>query len=208
MDTSLLRELRRLELMLDFLEVWFFFFWLACGIWAAMLAESKNRSGKGWGVLALIFGPTVFFVLGFLPVLDCGDDEFFSLGNPLPRRRKCPHCAETIKAEAKVCKHCGRDVPEIPTQEQATARPQAQRPHEQAHAAPPEQEPPSPTARYCHSCGASAPLDATSCPVCLRDLPARAIFCPGCAHDISFKPDVCPGCGSALRWRKREEQTA
>jgi hypothetical protein len=24
--------------------------------------------------------------------------------------RKCPHCAESIKAEAKVCKHCGRDV--------------------------------------------------------------------------------------------------
>lgn len=26
-------------------------------------------------------------------------------------RRKCPHCAEWIKPEASVCKHCGRDVP-------------------------------------------------------------------------------------------------
>jgi hypothetical protein len=24
--------------------------------------------------------------------------------------RKCPHCAEFIKLDAKVCKHCGRDV--------------------------------------------------------------------------------------------------
>lgn len=24
--------------------------------------------------------------------------------------RKCPHCAESIKAEANVCKHCGRTV--------------------------------------------------------------------------------------------------
>ena len=27
-------------------------------------------------------------------------------------RRKCPHCAEMIKADAKVCRFCGRDVPE------------------------------------------------------------------------------------------------
>lgn len=26
------------------------------------------------------------------------------------RHKTCPHCAETILAEAKVCKHCGRDI--------------------------------------------------------------------------------------------------
>jgi len=25
--------------------------------------------------------------------------------------KKCPHCAELVKTEATVCKHCGRDLP-------------------------------------------------------------------------------------------------
>lgn len=32
--------------------------------------------------------------------------------------RACPYCAETIKAAAVVCKHCGRDLPD-PTSEDA-----------------------------------------------------------------------------------------
>ena len=27
-----------------------------------------------------------------------------------PKHKKCPHCAEEILVDAKVCKHCGRDV--------------------------------------------------------------------------------------------------
>ena len=28
--------------------------------------------------------------------------------------RKCPFCSEHIKPDAKVCRYCGRDLPEIP----------------------------------------------------------------------------------------------
>jgi tRNA(Ile2) C34 agmatinyltransferase TiaS len=33
------------------------------------------------------------------------------------RNKKCPFCAETIKAEAVVCKHCHRTLPEQQSQE-------------------------------------------------------------------------------------------
>jgi predicted amidophosphoribosyltransferase len=28
------------------------------------------------------------------------------------KRAKCPSCAEWVQASAKVCKHCGRDIPQ------------------------------------------------------------------------------------------------
>ena len=36
---------------------------------------------------------------------------------PIVSTKKCPHCAELIQTEAKICKHCGRNVSEkiIPT---------------------------------------------------------------------------------------------
>ncbi|MDR3457756.1 MAG: hypothetical protein P4N60_09950 [Verrucomicrobiae bacterium] len=30
--------------------------------------------------------------------------------------KKCPFCAETVKLEAKVCKHCGRDLEPVNSQ--------------------------------------------------------------------------------------------
>jgi thiol-disulfide isomerase/thioredoxin len=32
------------------------------------------------------------------------------VGTPVDNRRRCPHCAEYILIQAKICKHCGSQV--------------------------------------------------------------------------------------------------
>jgi rRNA maturation endonuclease Nob1 len=49
--------------------------------------------------------------LPVLLIIGIGVYLFGKKGDLFASRRKCPHCAEWIKAEAVVCRYCGRDVP-------------------------------------------------------------------------------------------------
>lgn len=62
------------------------------------VAKGKGRSGALWGLLTLIFSPLVFIIVLCLAKVETDT------------ARKCPFCAELIKVEAIVCKHCGRDI--------------------------------------------------------------------------------------------------
>lgn len=41
-------------------------FWLLCGIGAAMIAQSKGRSGFGWFIAGVLFGPLALLTVGFM----------------------------------------------------------------------------------------------------------------------------------------------
>lgn len=78
---------------------------------ARNIAKKKGRSTFGW------FWLCFFFPIAFILLLTLDDSiqkqvvEEFRRKDELDREfRKCPYCAEYIKREAKVCKHCGRDV--------------------------------------------------------------------------------------------------
>jgi len=78
-----------------------FITWFILSILVGVYASSKGRSGIGYFFISLILSPLIGFIIALVvkPTMREGS-----------KLRKCPFCAEDIKAEAIVCKHCGKDV--------------------------------------------------------------------------------------------------
>lgn len=77
------------------------------GIIASSIASAKGRSSANWFFIGFLFGP-----IGVLAAAVASKDlqAIAERGVEQGVNRKCPFCAEVIKSEAIVCKHCGREV--------------------------------------------------------------------------------------------------
>lgn len=71
--------------------------WLACGVVAAMIAQSRGGSGCLWFGLGVLFGP-----FGLLFSFASGSD------------RKCPHCQSRIHLQATRCPKCQAELGKQP----------------------------------------------------------------------------------------------
>ena len=82
--------------------------WICFGIASSMFMVSKGRSGCGGLLLGLLLGP-----VGLIIALATKKDEKALEMEKIKSgdNKKCPFCAEVVKKEAVVCKHCGRDLP-------------------------------------------------------------------------------------------------
>ena len=95
----------------------FLLVWLGCGVATALIAGLKNRSSFQWLLIGLIGGMIALVVIAAMEKLPStvvvrGQA---SEGSPATDTRACPHCAETIRAAAKVCRFCQRDVEPLAT---------------------------------------------------------------------------------------------
>ena len=94
----------------------FFIFWVGFSVVVGIAASKRNRSGALWFFLSLIFSP----LLAGLFVLALGDSKppsryhpgQFVEAEPRPKtfgpilEKKCPDCAEIVKADARICRFC------------------------------------------------------------------------------------------------------
>ena len=69
------------------------------GIVGSIIARRKGRSPIWWFILCALF-PLLIIVVALLPPM-------VSKGYT----KKCPYCAEIIKEDSIVCKHCDREQP-------------------------------------------------------------------------------------------------
>jgi hypothetical protein len=61
----------------------------------------------GWALATFLLSPLLIIIILVLSKKEDSPKSLAAQGS-----KKCPFCAEEIKAEAVVCKHCGKDLPE------------------------------------------------------------------------------------------------
>jgi O-antigen ligase len=85
----------------------FVIFWIFCGAVAAAIAHGKGGDAILAFCIGLLLGPFGIIIAFFLGNSQKVEANKLASGD----LKKCPRCAELVKAEAVACKHCGHEFP-------------------------------------------------------------------------------------------------
>ena len=80
------------------------FLWIGLAVAIGIFAANKGRNGFGWFLLAIIISPLVAGII-VIAISNLKTEKSARTGYI-----ECWHCAEMVKAKAKVCPHCRCDL--------------------------------------------------------------------------------------------------
>jgi len=91
--------------------MWLILPWLIGAILVGAYASSKGRSAIGYFALSVILTPVLGIIIAVAaePDIDKLEERAILAG----KHRKCPYCAELVRMEASICKHCGKAIAKI-----------------------------------------------------------------------------------------------
>ena len=87
------------------------FYALIIGLIPAFIAKNKGYNFFGWW----IYGSLIFIIAFPHALLSKPNQQEIDKQNLAHGMKKCPHCAEIIRGEAQICKHCNCDVSNVKT---------------------------------------------------------------------------------------------
>jgi len=83
-----------------------FVVWIICMVVAIAVGTSKGHKGLAWA-LGILLGPLGLIIILLMPE---NEKAVVETGLQNGTMKICPFCAESIKVEAIVCKHCGNKL--------------------------------------------------------------------------------------------------
>lgn len=90
--------------------------WFLCGIIAGFIGHWRRVGFVLHCLIGVLFGPIgILTAFLFRPT----DEERYRSNATSSGLKKCPYCAEFVKFEAKLCKHCKSSLPNTVANEQS-----------------------------------------------------------------------------------------